>query len=104
MPDAVALRVNSPEEMYEILKPRDGESTDDLLSLYDAMGRYGISRTALRNACRSGKVPHQWVGGVSRKMLVARREDIVNYILLPQSVAGRAPWRVNDLRPANVGS
>lgn len=102
MPSSETVRnpIRSPEEAHERTKLRDGEALDDLLSLYDAMNRYGVSRTALRDAVIAQRLPGSWVGGVAKKSLYMRRGDVIQYIRLPMSaLRGRrpVPWRIQDV-------
>lgn len=74
----------SYEQMQENLKLREGENLQDLLSLYDAQYRYGISRNTLRDAAILDKVSHQWLGGLTKRSLYIKRSDIIKYISLSQ--------------------
>lgn len=101
MPSSEVVRnpIRSPQEAQERIKLIDGETLEDLLSLYDAMNRYGISRTALRDAVIAERLPGTWIGGLTKKSLYMRRADIMEYITLPMSALGArrpVPWRVQD--------
>ncbi|NBS88458.1 hypothetical protein EBS67_00370 [bacterium] len=103
LPENVTNPVTSPQAMQERLKIGDGESLEDLLSLYDAMSRYGVSRTALRDAVLSHKLSGEWVGGMAKKSLYMRRKDIIEYVSRPMSQTnGRRsiPWRIDDRMPS----
>lgn len=98
-PETINNPLKSPEEAQDRIRLRVGEALDDLLSLYDAMNRYGISRTALRNAVVANRMPGTWIGGRSRRILYLRRGDVIQYITLPMSAMAtkrRIPWRVQD--------
>lgn len=98
-PETIRDPIKSPEEAQERVKLLDGENLDDALSLYDAVKRYGISRTALRNAFLAGRLAGSWVGGISKRSLYMRRADIIEYITLPMSaLKGRrpVPWRTQS--------
>lgn len=97
--ESVKNPVRSVEELQERIKFQNGEHGDDMLSLYDAMDRYGVSRSALRRAVIEKKMNGVWVGGLSRKVLYMTRSDIIEYLSLPMSaMQGRhpVPWRVQD--------
>lgn len=101
MPSSETVRnpIKSPQEAQERIKLLDGETLEDLLSLYDAMNRYGISRTALRDAVIAERLSGTWLGGLTKKSLYIRRADIIQYITLPMSaLAGKrpVPWRTQD--------
>ena len=91
--------IASYEEMARQVELHDGESYQDILSLHDAQKRYGVSRTALRDAALHGKIYARHIGGQSRKIMYMRRADIIKYILLPQSKSkAKRPvaWRKQD--------
>lgn len=99
LPENVTNPVTSPQAMQERMKLTEGENPFDLLSLYDAMSRYGVSRTALRDAVLSHKLSGEWVGGMAKKSLYMKRQDIIDYVSLPMSqTKGRRsiPWRTDD--------
>jgi hypothetical protein len=99
--DTISKPTRTPEEMLERVKLAEGETMEDMLSLYDAMDRYGVSRTALRDAVLTKKLSGLWIGGINKKSLYMRREDIIQYITLPQSsTRGRrpVPWRTQDAK------
>ena len=98
----------SPQEMARTIALRDGEHDDDMMSVYDAMNRYCVSRTALRNAALKNKIPYQWVGGQSKQIMLMRRSDIRRYISKPvgkNEHSRPVAWRLNHkdaLRPADI--
>jgi len=97
--DTISKPTRTPEEMKDRVQLVEGENMEDMLSLYDAMDRYGVSRTALRDAVLTKKLSGLWIGGINKKSLYMRREDIIEYIMLPQSsTRGRrpVPWRMQD--------
>ena len=89
----------SYEEMCEKLNLEKGESYQDILSLFDAQHRYGISRAALREAVLIGKVYGKMIGGMTKKTMYVRRADVIAYIALTQSESkSKKPisWRKQD--------
>lgn len=89
----------SYEEMLRLMKLREGETVDDVLSLYDAQNRYGISRNALREAALTGKVRSAWLGGLVKRSLYLQRKDILKYLSLSQKKSKSkkiVPWRKQD--------
>jgi len=93
------MKVKTYEEMKELTSLLYDERMDDVLSLYDAQERYGISRSALREAALLGKIESYWLGGVIKKSLYIFRKDIIKYLLLPQSKSKSKrmlPWRMLD--------
>ena len=90
----------SYEEMQELMMLRDGETESDVLSLYDAQNRYGISRNALREAALIGKVRSAWLGGLVKRSLYLQRKDILKYLSLSQKKSKSkkiVPWRKQDI-------
>jgi len=95
----------SYEDMREKLDLEDGESYQDILSLFDAQHRYGISRTALRDAVLTGKVYGKMIGGITKKTMYVRRADVIAYIALTQSQSKSKkpiPWRKQDEKYLNA--
>jgi hypothetical protein len=95
------------EDMAKNVALQDGETYQDILTLYDAQKRYGVSRTALRDAAMYGKIYAKHIGGQSKKILYMRRADIIKYILLPQSKSKAkrpVPWRKQDIKPKIIAS
>lgn len=89
------------EDMANNVALQDGETYQDILTLHDAQKRYGVSRTALRDAAMYGKIYAKQIGGQSKKILYMRRADIIKYILLPQSKSkAKRPvlWRKQDVK------
>jgi len=90
------MQVNTYEEMQKLLHLNDGESLDDVLSLYDAQSRYKVSRNTFREAAILGKIRHEWLGGMIRKSLYMKRKDIIAYLSLSQKKSKSKkliPWR-----------
>ncbi|NBV35847.1 MAG: hypothetical protein EBR94_01035 [Bacteroidetes bacterium] len=95
------------EDMANNVILQDGETYQDILTLQDAQKRYGISRTALRDAAMYGKIYARFIGGQSKKILYMRRADIIKYILLPQSKSKAkrpVPWRQQDTKPKIIAN
>lgn len=91
----------SYEQMQENLKLQEDENLHDLLSLYDAQYRYGLSRNTLREAAILDKIPHQWLGGLTKRSLYIKRSDIIKYISLSQKRSkSKRPvsWRTPSIK------
>lgn len=94
--NAVPYPTKTYQDMQVRLRMIEGETEADLLSFYDIMKRYGVSRTAMRDAVIAGKVPCVWLGGQSRKSRYVYRSDVIAYLNLPQSEVPsqrQIPWR-----------
>jgi hypothetical protein len=107
--ERIPVKVTDPMEMARTLALREGEREDDLLSVYDAMQRYCVSRTALRNAALKEKIPHQWVGSQRKQIMLMKRGDIMAYIGKPigknelsRPVAWRTSYKDDPSLPLDI--
>lgn len=94
--DKITDPIRTQQQAMQRCELREDEALEDYLSLYDAMSRYGISRSTLRKAVIAGDIPALLAGGIARKVSYVRRSDLIEYISRPahrMATHNPARWR-----------
>lgn len=94
--DKIPDPIQSPQDAVSRIELLQGENENDYMTFYEAMRRYGVSRSTFRQAALTKAIPSLLAGGVSRKVSYLRRQDVIDYISRPASrmaTNNPAKWR-----------